>query len=125
MSGTAGRTDAAGAAGAPGNPSLAAAGWRRTIRDRPLIPLVFLLFGLVVVLELAKPGIVNGGWVGTISNLVLLLAVAIDVYNKTQGRFSIIGLFTSKRSSGPTDQSPTPTTGTPDTAKPGAVTVNK
>ena len=60
-----------------------------------------------------------------IKGLVLLLAVAIDVYNKTQGRFSIIGLFTSKRNSGPTDQTPTPTTGTPDTAKPGAVTVNK
>jgi putative multiple sugar transport system permease protein len=60
-----------------------------------------------------------------IKGLVLLVAVAIDVYNRSQGRFSIIGLFTSKRRGGPSDQSPTPTIGTPDTAKPGAVTVNK
>jgi putative multiple sugar transport system permease protein len=59
-----------------------------------------------------------------VKGLVLLLAVAIDVYNRSQGRFSIIGIFRPKRRSGPTDQTPTPTTGTPDTAKPGAVTVN-
>ncbi|RWZ68387.1 sugar ABC transporter permease [Labedella populi] len=59
-----------------------------------------------------------------VKGLVLLLAVAIDVYNRSQGRFSIIGIFRPKRRNGPSDQTPTPTTGTPDTAKPGAVTVN-
>ena len=39
---------------------------RRTFRDRPLIPLVFLLFGLVVALEVLQPGIVNERWTSNI-----------------------------------------------------------
>ena len=39
-------------------------GWRRLFRDRPLIPLTALLVVLVVLLELAQPGIVTADWVG-------------------------------------------------------------
>jgi ribose transport system permease protein len=44
------------------NPMLASL--RRLFRDRPLIPLLGLLVILVVILQLARPGIVTGGWLG-------------------------------------------------------------
>jgi ribose transport system permease protein len=60
---------------APRSPAPAGGTWRRTIRDRPLIPLVILLVGLIAVLELAKPGIVNGTWVGTTIRAAIPLAI--------------------------------------------------
>lgn len=58
-----------------------------------------------------------------IKGLVLLIAVGVDVFNKSQGRPSIIGLMTRNRSGqGPTDDAisaqVTPGGGTPDTAVP-------
>ena len=55
---------AAGAAASPGTPRQPGAG-RQLLRDQPLIPLSVLLVLLIVVLEIAKPGIVNGGWLAT------------------------------------------------------------
>jgi putative multiple sugar transport system permease protein len=46
-------------------------------------------------------------WTQMIKGLVLLLAVAVDVWNKSQGRPSIVGLFTRKRRD--TDDTPPPT----------------
>jgi len=65
----------AGTAGAPRSPSLIDGGWRRMIRDRPLIPLVILLVVLVAVLELAKPGTVNGNWAATTIRTAIPLAI--------------------------------------------------
>jgi ribose transport system permease protein len=65
----------AGTSGAPGRASVAGGGWRGVIRDRPLIPLVILFVGLVAVLELAKPGIVNGNWVATTVRAAIPLAI--------------------------------------------------
>ena len=48
---------------------------RRTFRDRPLIPLVFLLFGLVVALEVLQPGIVNERWTSNIVRAAVPLAI--------------------------------------------------
>ena len=73
-----------------------------------------------------------------IKGLVLLLAVAIDVYNKSQGRPSIIGFLTRNRrdpgeqpgaTGGGTgaSESPSPvvpTSGTPETVRPSAATPN-
>jgi ribose transport system permease protein len=67
--GTAGKT------GAPRSPLLTGAGWRRLIRDRPLVPLVILLVVLVAVLEFAKPGIVNGNWLATTLRAAIPLAI--------------------------------------------------
>jgi ribose transport system permease protein len=70
-------TGAAGTAApsAPSSPSRTEAAWRRTIRERPLIPLGILLVLLVVTLELAKPGIVNGNWVATTLRAAIPLAI--------------------------------------------------
>ncbi|CAD5991814.1 multiple monosaccharide ABC transporter permease [Agreia sp. COWG] len=72
-----------------------------------------------------------------IKGLVLLAAVAIDVYNKNHGRPSITGLLTRKRAGGArtTETPPTPrvqddsnalqpTTGVSETSRPSAVTPN-
>jgi ribose transport system permease protein len=56
-------------------PLLTAAGWRRLIRDRPLIPLIGLLVGLVILSQIVRPGIVSPGWGGTI----LLAAVPLAI----------------------------------------------
>ena len=72
MTGTAGT---AGTAGAPRSPSLTGGGWRRIIRDQPLIPLVILLVALIAVLELAKPGTVNGNWAATTIRAAIPLAI--------------------------------------------------
>jgi len=75
MTGTADTAGAAGARGAPRHPLLAGGGWRRMVRDRPLIPLIVLLAALVVALELAKPGTVNGTWVATTIRAAIPLAI--------------------------------------------------
>ena len=46
------------------NPWLTADAWRRLFRDRPLIPLLALLAIMILVLELARPGIVSPSWLG-------------------------------------------------------------
>ncbi len=51
------------------------AGWRRTIRDRPLIPLGILLVLLVVGLEVVKPGTVNTNWLATTLRATVPLAI--------------------------------------------------
>ena len=53
---------------APSAPPRVDAGWRRTVRDRPLIPLGILLVLLVVALEVVKPGTVNATWLATRSS---------------------------------------------------------
>ncbi|HEY8988281.1 MAG TPA: hypothetical protein VIM39_04615, partial [Candidatus Limnocylindrales bacterium] len=72
MTGTAGT---AGNTGAPRSRSLADGGWRRVVRDQPIIPLVILLAVLVALLELAKPGIVSGNWVATTVRAAIPLAI--------------------------------------------------
>ena len=68
------------AASAPTAPStrsewLSAAGLRRLFRDRPIIPLLVLLAGLVVLSELARPGIVNLNWGGVMLRTAVPLAI--------------------------------------------------
>jgi ribose transport system permease protein len=58
-----------------GNPWLTMAAWRRLFRDRPIIPLVGLLIGLVVILELARPGIVKAEWLATTVRAAVPLAI--------------------------------------------------
>lgn len=48
---------------------------RRILRDQPLIPLIVLLIGLVVVLELLRPGIVNERWVANTIKFAIPLAI--------------------------------------------------
>jgi ribose transport system permease protein len=57
------------------NPWLTAAAWRRLFRDRPMVPLLVLLGLLVVVSELARPGVVSPGWIGTILRGAVPLAI--------------------------------------------------
>ena len=59
----------------PVNPWLTMAGWRRLFRDRPIIPLIALLVALVVVLELARPGIVKAEWLATTIRAAVPLAI--------------------------------------------------
>jgi ribose transport system permease protein len=54
---------------------LTAAGWRRLFRERPIIPLLALLGLLVVLSELARPGIVNADWVGVMLRAAVPLAI--------------------------------------------------
>ena len=58
---------------APGPSALATV--RRQFRDRPLIPLVVLLLLLVVVSEIARPGIVSANWVGVMLRGAVPLAI--------------------------------------------------
>src|SRR4026209_290020 len=60
---------------APSTRSGVDAGWRRTIRDRPLIPLTVLLAPLVVGLELVKPGTVDGHWLAAPLRAAIPLAI--------------------------------------------------
>lgn len=89
-----------------------------------------IIGGLVIAVlnnGLALEG-VSSDKVQMIKGLVLLIAVAVDVYSKRQGRPSIIGLLTRDRASGfdatpaPTapagTQTPTPTGGPQDTVRP-------
>ena len=54
---------------------LTAVAWRRLLRDRPIVPLVGLLAILVLVIELADPGIVNPEWAGVIVRASVPLAI--------------------------------------------------
>jgi ribose transport system permease protein len=63
-----------GTAGAR-NPWLTADAWRRLFRDRPLIPLVGLLGVLILVLQLARPGIVTADWLGVTLRAAVPLAI--------------------------------------------------
>jgi len=49
--------------------------WRRSLRDRPLIPLLLLLVLLVIVLAIAQPGIVNTGWLSSTIRFAIPLAI--------------------------------------------------
>jgi ribose transport system permease protein len=49
--------------------------WRGLFRDRPVIPLTGLLLVLVVVIELADPGIVGPSWAGVILRQSVPLAI--------------------------------------------------
>jgi ribose transport system permease protein len=51
------------------------AAWRRLFRDRPIIPLIGLLVVLVVILELARPGIVKAEWLATTVRAAVPLAI--------------------------------------------------
>jgi ribose transport system permease protein len=54
---------------------ISAAELRRLFRDRPTIPLVALLAGLVVLSEIARPGIVSPEWAGVILRTAVPLAI--------------------------------------------------
>jgi len=56
-------------------PGRAGGGWRRIMRDRPLIPLIALLVVLIVVLELLRPGIVNERWIANTIKFAIPLAI--------------------------------------------------
>jgi ribose transport system permease protein len=43
--------------------------------DRPLIPLIVLLIGLVVILQIMQPGIVNARWIGNTIKFAIPLAM--------------------------------------------------
>ncbi len=51
------------------------AAWRNLLRDYPLIPLTILLVVLVIVVELARPGTVNGGWASNAVRQAAVLAI--------------------------------------------------
>jgi ribose transport system permease protein len=57
------------------SPRLSTAAVRGLVRDRPLIPLLILLAGLVVVIELLRPGMVTLTWVTNILRLAVPLAI--------------------------------------------------
>ncbi len=48
---------------------------RRFLRDHPLVPLIILLIGLVVMLEIMRPGIVNERWIGNTIKFAIPLAM--------------------------------------------------
>jgi ribose transport system permease protein len=48
---------------------------RALVRDQPLIPLIGLLIALVVVLQIAQPGIVTAEWVGVTLRAAIPLAI--------------------------------------------------
>ena len=54
---------------------LSVATWRRLFRERPLVPLSALLVGLVVMLEVAQPGIVNPNWLAVTLRAAVPLAI--------------------------------------------------
>jgi len=54
---------------------LAPATWRRLFRDQPILPLIALLGLLVVLSQLARPGIVTPEWVGVIMRAAVPLAI--------------------------------------------------
>jgi ribose transport system permease protein len=49
--------------------------WRRVFRDRPMLPLLVLLAILVVLSELARPGIVKPDWFGVLGRAAVPLAI--------------------------------------------------
>jgi ribose transport system permease protein len=54
---------------------LTAATWRNLFRERPIIPLVGLLFVLVGVIQMVSPGIVGPTWAGVILRASVPLAI--------------------------------------------------
>jgi ribose transport system permease protein len=60
---------------APPATGLTAGSLRRLLRDQPLIPLVGLLLLLVLVLQLARPGIVTAEWAGVTLRAAVPLAI--------------------------------------------------
>ncbi len=48
---------------------------RRLVRDQPLIPLIILLIGLVIILEILRPGIVNERWIANTIKFAIPLAI--------------------------------------------------
>ncbi len=62
---------------APATPVTPAAriDWRRTLRDRPIIPLIILLLGLVVILQVTSPGTVSAAWASTTIRFAIPLAI--------------------------------------------------
>ena len=62
-------------AGALPTAGVMATGWRGLFRDRPIIPLLVLLGILVVVSELARPGIVSAEWAGVMVRAAVPLAI--------------------------------------------------
>jgi ribose transport system permease protein len=48
---------------------------RGLLRDQPLVPLVLLLIGLVVLLDVVQPGIVSPGWIATTTKFATPLAL--------------------------------------------------
>lgn len=54
---------------------LSAAAWRRTFRDRPLVPLVVLLGLLVLLLQIVRPGMVDANWASTTIRFAVPLAI--------------------------------------------------
>ncbi len=62
-------------ASARSNAWLTALLWRRLLRDRPIVPLMGLLAILVLVIDLADPGIVSPEWTGVIVRASVPLAI--------------------------------------------------
>ena len=54
---------------------LSATSLRTVLRDRPIIPLISLLLGLVVMLEVLQPGIVNERWISNTIRFAIPLAI--------------------------------------------------
>jgi ribose transport system permease protein len=67
-------TNVASTSGKP-RPSLSAAPLRSLLRDRPIVPLLFLLALLVVLSEIVRPGIVGLEWAGVIARATIPLAI--------------------------------------------------
>ncbi|WP_104099278.1 multiple monosaccharide ABC transporter permease [Cryobacterium sp. M96] len=70
---------------------------------------------------------VGSDWVQIIKGMVLLVAVGVDVWNKSQGRPSIIGLLTQKKKTAEFPAEPplvVPDKGTPESARPQATRPN-
>ena len=61
--------------GSARNPWLSWAAWRGLFRDRPIIPLVGLLGLLVIVIQLARPGMVGPEWAAVILRAAVILAI--------------------------------------------------
>lgn len=49
--------------------------WRRTLRDRPIIPLIGLLILLVLAIQIAQPGVVSPSWAGYVLRQAIPLAI--------------------------------------------------
>ncbi|MGH2382034.1 MAG: ABC transporter permease [Candidatus Limnocylindria bacterium] len=54
---------------------LSTSSWRRTFRDRPLIPLLVLLGLLVLILQVVNPGIISAGWASSTIRVAIPLAI--------------------------------------------------
>lgn len=57
------------------SPWLTLAAWQRLARDRPLVPLAALLVGLVILLEISRPGIINANWLAVTLRAAVPLAI--------------------------------------------------